>query len=1021
MYLWVMMNALSANGFYQLFTTVSLWLLLVTNALAQRPDASFEGFTTDQGLASDYITAILKDRRGFLWVGTSNGLNRFDGLTFKTFRHQNSTGIERPGLDGLLGNYIVNSGLTEDKAGFLWVATNRGLYRFDPVSEQFRGILIPPLRDGQADNDYVSPLRFDRQGFGWFSSKYQLYRLDPRTLQLTAYPLPAVIDNAYAEPYFDRAGRFWINQAGNLYRFDPETGHYRRSLAWINNRADSWVHYRTFYEDSKSPLLAVGDRGVWQYDARQNRFVPYPPFPQTEVLDMRPDRLSNGEPFWWMGGGKTGLWAYVPATKQQVEFSHHADDRLSHNSGIVMNFYRDPQTGVLWLGTDQGLEKLDPFAIKFGRTLLTQATENGRRKAVAVVRQDNRDENSYWLAVYETGLVHWNRQTSAFQVIPLGKAPERRHALDLAQDRRGRVWVAMHGGVGRYDPATGRIEFINAFLPEAARFQDITVTYSDRQGRIWIGSRQDGLYWYDPTTERIQPWLLPISDGLGIIRRVQEDSRGHIWTLTGRGLYQLDPSTRQTRHIGLYGAPIKPTDRLQSTFSIDHRDQLWLSGIGFVACADTTGRIQQTYTLANGLQAEHIFSVIEDKRGHIWLATDNLLHELNPKTGRFTYYDKGSGLIEKMVFGPGEMTLNRQGELFIDYLGGFNFVQPSQLRRNAAPPPVVITNWRVNNVPRPVAKSIVLHPGETTLTLTFAALNFSQPDKNQYAYQLVGFNDDWTPTNDRTATYTNLEPGDYTFRVKAANNDGVWNPTGASVVVQVLPAYWQTGWFRLLCVALVVGFLYAIYRYRESQRQRLEGIRNRIATDLHDDMGSTLSSIRIFSDVVQQQIAPVRPEAVPVLQRISMSATTLSESMQDIIWTIDTKNDTLADLVTRMREFGLKLAEAKGIAFQMQVGDSFNSLRLNVEQRRNLYLIFKESVNNAVKYAQASRIDVSLGVTGKQLRLLIQDNGQGFDPAAVRLGNGLPNLQKRAAEIRGKLELTSAPGQGTTIELIMKM
>ena len=1011
-----MINALTVNGFYRLFTTVNLWLLLAVNAPAQRPDASFERFTTDQGLASDYITAILKDRRGFLWVGTSNGLNRFDGLTFKTFRHQNSVG-----KDGLLGNYVVNAGLTEDKDGYLWVATNRGLYRFDPVSEQFRGIPIPPLRDGQADNDYVSPLRFDGHGFGWFSSKYQLYRLDPRTLRLTTYPLPTVIDNAYAEPYFDHAGRFWINQAGNLYRFNPTTGRYKRSMAWIDNRADSLVQYRTFYEDPKGPLLAVSNQGVWQYDGQQDRFVLYPPFPRTEVLDLRPDCLPNGKPFWWMGGGKTGLWAYVPSTGQQVEFSHNADDRLSHNGGVVMNFYRDPQTGVLWIGTDQGLEKVDPFAIKFGRTLLPQTTDNGRRKAVAVVRQDSRDGNSYWLAVYGTGLVHWNRQANAFRVISLGDAPERRHAFDLAQDGRGRIWVAMHGGVGRYDPATGRAEYLNTFLPEAARFQDITVTYSDRQGRVWIGSRQDGLYWYDPTTEHIQLWPLPAPAEMGIIRRVQKDSRGRIWVLTGRGLYRLDPATNQTQHISLYGAPIKPTDRLQSTFSMDHHDQLWMSGIGFVACADTTGRIRQTYTLANGLQAEHIFSVIEDKRGYIWLATDNLLHELDPKTGRFTYYDKGSGLIEKMVFGPGEMTLNRQGELFIDYLGGFNFFQPSQLRQNTAPPPVVITDWHVNNVPHPVAESVVLHPGETTLTLTFAALNFSQPDKNRYAYQLVGFNDDWIPTNDRTATYTNLEPGDYTFRVKAANNDGVWNPTGASLFVRVLPAYWQTSWFRLLCVALAVGLLYAIYRYRENQRQQLEGIRNRIATDLHDDMGSTLSSIRIFSDVVQQQIAPVRPEAVPVLQRISISATTLSESMQDIIWTIDTKNDTLADLVTRMREFGLKLAEVKGIAFQMQVGDAFDSLRLNVGQRRNLYLIFKESVNNAVKYAQASRIDVGLSVTGKQLRLLIQDDGQGFDPTTVRPGNGLPNLQKRAAEIRGKLDLTSAPGQGTKIELSLKI
>ncbi|GAB4034950.1 hypothetical protein GCM10028774_22990 [Spirosoma jeollabukense] len=977
------------------------------------PTPSFEHFTTDQGLPSDYVTAILKDRRGFLWVGTTNGLSRFDGLTFKTYRRQNGPG-------GMLGSYIVDSGLTEDKEGFLWVATNRGLYQFDPIRERFQLVPVPTQRDGQADNDYTSPLRFDKQGFGWFSSKYKLYRLEPNTLRLTAFPLPAVIDNAYAEPYFDYAGRFWVNQAGHLYRFESTTGRYRPALAASKGRSDSLVQLRALYEDDKGLLLITTDRGVFRFDAQLDQFAPYTLLPQTSIHTLQPDNLPDGQPFWWMGGGPTGLAAYVPATKQQVNFSHFPNDRFSYNGGTAICFYRDSQTGILWIGTNRGLEKVDPYAIKFGRKLL--ATDNTQKTFVTVVRQDWRDDNRYWLAVRGAGLFSWNRQTSELQPIPMNRASRGAayDALNVVQDTGGRVWVGMPQGVGRYDPATGQTQFIHHFLPNRER-QAISVTYADHHGRIWLGSEHDGLFYYDPTADQIRAWPLPVPAGLGFVRRIQEDSRGRIWVLTGLGLYCLDPTRGQTRHIVLHGSPIQPTDRIHSTFSIDRTDHVWMSGIGFVARADTTGRIDQTYTLSNGLQADHVFSITEDNRGHIWMATDDRLHELNPKTGQFTYYDKGSGLIEKMVFVPGEITLNRQGELFIGYPGGFNYVQPNDLHRNLVPPPVVITGLKVNNIARSIGEPLNLQPGETTLTIEFAALNFSQPEKNRYAYQLVGFDNDWVSSDSRIATYTNLEPGHYTFRVKAANNDGVWNQRGATLGFRVVPAYWQTGWFRVLCVALVVAVLYAIYRYREGQRRRLERIRDRIAADLHDDMGSTLSSIRIFSDVVQQQIAPVRPEAVPVLQRISTSATTLSESMQDIIWTIQTKNDSLADVVTRMREFGLKMAEAKNIQFQMQVSDSFDSLRLNVEQRRNLYLIFKESLNNAVKYAEASRIDVSLNVTAKQLRLVIQDNGRGFEAATVRTGNGLPNLQKRADEIKGQLTLTSAPEQGTKIELTMKV
>ncbi|CCH03121.1 histidine kinase [Fibrella aestuarina BUZ 2] len=987
-------------------------LLTTLPTLAQQPDPSFERFTTDEGLASDYVTALLKDRRGFLWVGTSNGLSRFDGQRFKTYRRRNVP-------NSLLGNYVVNEGLTEAPDGILWIATNRGLCRFDPVSEQFRAIPIPPQRDGQADNDYTSPLRFDRQGFGWFSSKYSLYRLDPKTDRLTAYPLPTVIDNAYAEAYIDRRGRCWLNHAGRLYQFDPGRGQFRHCLA-INRQqqADSTVQFRSFYEDAQGRLLLSGSQGVWQFEASRNAFIPAADLPTSFVLALQADRLPNGQAFWWLGGGPSGLMAHVPGTQHPSSFERHTDDRLSHNGGAALTFLRDPQSGIVWIGTDMGLEKVDRYAIRFRRKLLTPASSNARPAFVASVRPDTRDDNTAWLAVRGMGLVRWNRQSGALTPVSFGTQPERRDALSVAQDGRGRVWVGMRGGVGRYDPASGRADFINAFIPASQRAgQGFSAVFADRQGRVWLGSEHDGLFWYDPETDRINPWPLPTPPRLGFVRRIQEDSRGRIWVLTGAGLYQLDPPTGQTRHVLLHGAPIQPTDLLQSTFSIDRHDGLWVSGIGFVARADTSGRVQRTYTLANGLQAEHTFGIQDDAQGHIWLATDDRLHELDPRTGRFRYYDKGSGLIEKMVFQPGELSLNRRGELFIGYSGGFNYVQTADLHPNPTPPPVVITDLRINNVPRSLATPVVLQPGETTLTLDFVALNFSRADQNQYAYRLDGFDQNWVPTTDRQATYTNLAPGTYTFRVKAANNDGVWNPTGAALTLRVAPAYWQTGWFRLLCGALVLGILYAIYQNREAQRRRLDAVRERIAKDLHDDIGSTLSSIRVFSDVVQAQIAPVRPEAVPLLQRISTNATTLSESMQDIIWTVQPKNNRLQDVITRLREFGLRMAEAKDIRFTMQVADAFDSLTLDMEQRRNLYLIGKESINNAIKYANCSRIDITLSLTGRQLRMTIQDDGVGFDAATAHAGNGLANLHQRARDIGGTLHLTTASGQGTRIDL----
>jgi signal transduction histidine kinase len=223
-----------------------------------------------------------------------------------------------------------------------------------------------------------------------------------------------------------------------------------------------------------------------------------------------------------------------------------------------------------------------------------------------------------------------------------------------------------------------------------------------------------------------------------------------------------------------------------------------------------------------------------------------------------------------------------------------------------------------------------------------------------------------------------------------------------------------------LAIIAFAGLIFlAVYLYRKQHKKRLESIRNRIATDLHDDMGSTLSSIRIFSDVAKKQIEEVKPETVQLLDRISNNATTLSENMQDIIWTIRSDNDTLEDLVSRMREFGLRVCDAKHIQFNIHVSQSFKASKLSLEQRRNLYLIFREALNNAVKYAESSQIDLILNLKRRFLKMELNDNGKGFEPGTIKRGNGLNNLEKRAKEIGGQIEIKSQPGKGTCINLMM--
>ncbi len=995
-----------------------MWLLVRPYAAqAQWTDVSFEHYTSEDGLSGNCVTALLKDRRGFLWAGTSNGLNRFDGLQFKNYKRTHS--YYRKGKDGLLGNYIVNRGLTEDPDGFIWVSTNRGLHRFDPLRERFESIPIPPLSDQFADNDFVSPLAIDKQGYGWFASRDQLYRIDLKTLQLTAFPVPFVEPNSYADPYFDQWGHFWVQHEGALYRFNPQTRQYTHVIGSDRRHRDQQVWVAGLYQTPDKKLFVLFyNRGPMAYDPATDRLLPLPGA-NAGALSMAADQQPGGGPFFWLGDTQHGLAVYVPLLKKTLPVTAQAQDPLSHNGGIVACLYRDPQSGILWLGTNKGLEKVDPFAIRFKRKVLySQTPVNTTGDFVTMIRQDNRQDNRYWLAVREKGLFVWNRGEDEPHLIPFPGEPAERDTRGLAQDAAGHIWVSTNNGVLIYDPVhkRWRSELENTFVQTVC---------ADHKGRVWIGTNKGRLYWADPVSQRIEPWDLPWPNPEPVqFGSMQADQQHRLWIHTFEGLFRFDPDRNMLRKLKLKaaGPGIQTSDRLQSCFHIDRQGRIWQSGIGFVVCADSTGRVLSTYRLENGLQADHVFGMEDDARGHIWMMTDNMLHELDPRTGRFHYYDKGNGLFDKTVFMPSYPMINRQGELFLGFPGAFNYVQPDRLRRNLLPPPVVITGITVNAQRRywQPGQTLALHPGETTLTVEFAALNFSRAQHNRYTYQLTGFDKKPVPTENRQATYTNLAPGSYALVIRAANNDGVWNVAGITVPVEVMPAYYQTWWFKLLMIVLVAGTGYAVYRYRSEQQKRIELIRNRIAKDLHDDMGSTLSSIRIFSDVLQLQLAETKPEAVPVLQRISQSAAGLSESMQDIIWTIRSNQDTLDDVVIRMREFGLKMAEARQIAFRMEVTDSFQPLKLDMARRRNLYLIFKESINNAIKYAQCTAITVDLRVVQGSLQLTIQDNGKGFNPAAVREGNGLPNLRQRAQEIAGTLSVESAPGQGTTIRLMVK-
>lgn len=992
-----------------------LSICLVTLRTLAQPDAiSLVHYTTDEGLSHDEVRSILKDREGFMWFGTSGGLNRFDGHTFKVYLH------DPKNLNSLPDNSVV--GITEAADGVLWLATNSGLCRFDPQKQTFELIEMPEHLDQILSNEGVSRMVIDKEGYGWFGCYGYLVKINLQTREMQRFTNP---DNVLSpgDIFLDSIGRMWVGIQTALYRFHPQEATFQYHFGNVKGVRPG-VDIGKVYEDEKGNIWCGSwGLGLFRYNESLDKFEDFPDG-NTITVEILGDRDAEGKRFFWVAGGLDGLNVYYPHEHQTYRMTPDPREPYSHNGFLVKKFYKDPATGIVWMATEfGGVEKYDPKSSRFRRALIPIEKEFTQFSFVSSVLNNRLDPSGqqYWVAVWGTGLFEWNRRENSFRFVPpRADGAFNNEVFDIAQDAKGTLYLATAGGVTVYQPLTGKSEFVTGFMNYPFVFNKALSVMVDHAGMVWIGANYDGLFRYDPKTHQVKkvPFFKPgeVGKTTGYITKIQEDEQHRLWIATHAGVFIFEPGTGKSRY--LHGEALPDRYRSDGLF-LGRNGRVWVATIEGLIQMDTSGRVIRKFGYEDGLKSEHIFNVIEDGNGMVWLATTNLLYRLDPESKALEWFDKRDGLFGNSLTDGFCMTDN--GEIFIGFQNAFNYFNPTQTTHNQVPPKIVFTGFTVLNKERIFnpEETLVLRPGENVFSISFAALNFSQPEKNRYAYKLEGFDPDWVFTDQPMGTYTNLDGGNYTFRVRASNNDGVWNELGASVSVKVIPPFRETWYFTALLILLAGGLVSAILIYRQQQRHRLDAIRERIARDLHDDMGSTLSSIRFFSEFARSKVA--NPEVSPILQRISESAASLSESMQDIIWAINTKNEQLDDLITRMRQFGFKMLEARGIELKVQVSDSFRSARLSIGQRRNIYLIFKEAVNNAAKYSNCTQVKLYIALIKSDLRMEIEDNGTGFDEQDIERGHGLTNMRKRAAEIGGDLRIESSTGQGARIQLNVKL
>jgi signal transduction histidine kinase/ligand-binding sensor domain-containing protein len=993
-----------------------IFFFIIKRSEAQRFNFSFEQFTTDDGLSHENVINITKDKDGFLWLGTANGLNRFDGLSFRIFRNDPDQ------LQTIPGNYIA--GTTLDKKGFLWIATNNGLCRMDTRTMKVDRVDLTLPEDKYARHEVMWG-EFDSNGTGWYMVNDFLYAINQETLKWKRYPLPAARFHGNSTQ-IDGRDRIWLALGRARYLFDPKTEKFRYLMGFDWSHRDTDIICGWMKEDASGRVwMSTWGHGFYIWNENKNDFEKLETPPES-ITNFEFDKDEQGRPFIWCGGGPYGLMAYDTLEKKFFQFRNDPRDKYTHNLGQGGQILKDTASGIVWIGTENGLEKFDRNAIRFHRYRIWQDKiefSNSQYFFTSGFVQDKTDAtgNTWWVSVWIGGLYKWNRKSLKVDedYVQAGGIKDA-GVFSMVQAKDGMIWIGHGLGVQVLDPRQNKfIRHYVDFFPDQKKRRSVTFISEDSRSNMWFSTYQ-GLFSWDRGGDTVINWWKRIPSLVDIYPlNIRESADGYIWFSSGKGIGRIDPIKNELIIINNAKRKNKklPEDELGSLF-IDRKQHLWVSGANFFAELDKQGEVLNVYTNKNGYLATGVYNIAEDSKGFLWIATDNKLHRLDPATHQFDYFDKGDGLFSNKI--ADGFYMSKDGELFLGFNGAINSIQTDKISFNKKPPIVFVSQLNVRGHLRNFdsTNKVTVRPGERSIIIEFAALNYSQAKKNRFAFLLEGYDSTWRYTYDRVLSLMNLESGTHKIRVKASNNDGVWSRESV-YTIKVDPYFQHTIWFKLLLATLVLILFLVFMFYRKQQRKRLEKIRNRIATDLHDDMGSTLSSIRIFSDVAKKQIEEVKPETVQLLDRISNNATSLSENMQDIIWTIRSDNDTLEDLVARMREFGLRVCDAKHIKFNTVVSQSFKASKLSLEQRRNLYLIFREALNNAVKYAECTQIDLVLNLKSRFLKMELNDNGKGFDIEKIKRGNGLNNLEKRAKEINGQIEINSAPGKGTSINLMV--
>ncbi len=977
----------------------------------------FSHYSDANGLSHYQAWSIFQDSKGVYWIGTTDGLNRFDGGMFtQYFQTKNTAG-------SICGNVITNS--TETKSKQILIGTSTGISIYNSNENSFTTVFTPP--DENSNDNLINYVVVDRYGFIWVSFRYQIYVLNQNYQIIKKIDTGFVAGNEIYRLQADSLGNVWFNISGYLHKISSQNNFLIESK--INSRNE--IYQKTISDfsigvDNKFYVSEIESKSVRCYNDETKLIFSLTIPPNNDLSLSRIFACKSGKI--WVTTKEHGIYRI---SNRQWDFKgliHDSENPSSICSNDVKQIFEDSY-GNTWFGTDGGLDVIYKELIEIHSYFEFPIQENKKRILLNLTGFQS-DSSNIWISTWGNGLCTITRKNQQYSFSSPSNDDKDLFMNDICLLNH-ELWIGNYHGCYRYNIESQKFRLLKINHGEEITNQQAVFTiYKDSNSNFWLSHTGN--------------------NGISFVNSTSEIANNYIQTDTGlsyfpfrnySALVNFDDSLllfgyTRSRGLARFNTNKKRFEKLTSTDLEFFNEQvncllkddqfLWIgnnTGITRINLINGT-RIQ--LTRADGLTGNYINTLFKDPKGFIWVGSKRGLSRIDPKSLGIINFNLNGISADYNI---NSISFNKELNIMecLSDNSYFSFRLPEEKNLILTHKPSVFS-WSIagESLKLNRDKSIQFSEKERVFVISFYCPVNPALGKLHYSYMLKGFDKDWVNAGERQqAIYSTLPSGKYSMVIRASLDGINWVESDQAINVIVDPLFYKSRWFITLSIILPMFILLMILHLRNKARIKnlmyIQEMRNRIAADLHDDIASTLSSISMMSEFASKKVNSDLLSVQGLLNKIGKHSRQLIYEMSDIVWSVNPDHDNIDSLIARMNDFAATILQDKGIEFQLNKSIDKDIILFNPNVRKNIFLIFKEAIHNAVKHADCNDVKIQLAVEENTIKMKIEDNGKGFDKEIQNIGNGLKNMKKRAEQIHAELSIDSILGKGSIIQLVIKL